>query len=326
MERGARGPEKFAVGGFAFALKHLAAAAGGIAPSRDGRQAELQPGVVRGERRTEFQAGHRDHAEAAPLRVARLHDRVHQLQRGGRAFAPHHARIAVAEERFAGGGQLDDDRERGEDLVGGEPRDDAGNAEFHEVFADGGPRDGVHMAGVQERVRAAFQRLVRVRHGLVRAEDREVREPFGGGFLHRQACRRDRRLESDRQEHDLLVRVFPCEVDRVQRRIDGLHRRALGTRPREAHFRAGHADQVAERADDRAVFEREHHGLVNVPGGRHADRASGAGDELDLRRQDAADAETEDLVGVGAADLHDAEFAPVVGLDDLFSRFHQATP
>ena len=66
--------------------------------------------------------------------------------------------------------------------------------------------------------------------------------------------------------------------------------------------------------------------LVDVPGGRHAHRASGAGDKFDLRWQDAADAQAEYFVRMGAAYLHDPELAPAVGFDDPLSRFHQATP
>ena len=47
------------------------------------------------------------------------------------------------------------------------------------------------------------------------------------------------------------------------------------------------------------------------------EKTAGAGNELDGRRKEGADAQTEDLVGMCAADFHDPKLRAVVGLDDF---------
>ncbi len=173
------------------------------------------------------------------------------------------------------------------------------------------------MARVQERVRRTLQGEVRVVHRLVGGKQREVRKPLLLRFAHRDTGGRSGGLKTDRQEYDLLVRVGFGVVDGVDRGVDHVDLRALRPCARQGHVRAGDFDQIAKGTQGAALFQREPDRLVDVPHRSDAHGAAGARDEPDVLRQHVADAEPEDVVGMRAADFHDADGRPVIVLDDL---------
>ena len=173
------------------------------------------------------------------------------------------------------------------------------------------------MARVQERVRRTLQGEVRVVHRLVGSEEGEVGKALLLRFAHRDTGGRRGGLETDRQEHDLLVRVGLRILDGVDGRVDHVDLRTLRSCARQGHLRARDFDQIAKGAQGAALFQREPDRLVDVPHRSDAHGAAGARDELYVLRQQVADAEPEDVVSMGAADLHDADRRPVIVLNDL---------
>ena len=103
-------------------------------------------------------------------------------------------------------------------------------------------------------------------------------------------------------------------------RINDFNVSALTPGVGQAHRRAGNADQVAKGADGNALFKGQPQGLVDITDGRNADRAARSGNDVDLFRQDLADAEAKDFVGMRPADFHNADFRPVVILNDIQGR------
>ncbi len=170
-------------------------------------------------------------------------------------------------------------------------------------------RDRAHVARGQQpvdaRVLAAEQGLERGGHQHVRDQHREVREALGFRAVHCHGVGRCRRLEADREEHDLALGALARESERVERRVDDAHVPAARLHLEQVVARAGHAQHVAEGAErdvgsrgdrDRAVDELER---------RHAHRAARAVDELHRVGQQLVHPELEDRVGLAAAHLHE---------------------
>ena len=57
-------------------------------------------------------------------------------------------------------------------------------------------------------------------------------------------------LKADGEEDDLLVRIRGGDPQAIERRIDDAHVAALGLHLKQIAIRAGHAQHVAERAED----------------------------------------------------------------------------
>gem|GEM_PF-4539059 len=106
-------------------------------------------------------------------------------------------------------------------------------------------------------------------------------------------------------------------VDGVDGRVDHVDLRPFGAGAGEGHLRARDLDEVAEGAECTAFLQREPDRLVDVPHRGDTHGTAGSGDEPDVFREQVADAESEDVVGMRAADLHDADRRPVIVLYDL---------
>ena len=113
------------------------------------------------------------------------------------------------------------------------------------------------------------------------------------------------------------------EVQRVERRVDDAHVAALGFGVEQALRRAGHAQHVAERAEDHFRAARDGDGFVDQLNGGYADGAAGTVHQLDFARQQVFQAALDDGVGLAAADFHDrpraGDFLPD-GLRELLGR------
>ena len=133
----------------------------------------------------------------------------------------------------------------------------------------------------------------------------EVRDALGLRALERQRGRRRRRLEADREEDDLAVGVLPwrsaarraASRPSARRRPAALASSSVPSRARDAHH-------VAEAGEDHAGLVGDRDPVVDAAHRDHADRAAGAVDELDVRRQQVVDPVLVDRVRVAAADLH----------------------
>ena len=106
----------------------------------------------------------------------------------------------------------------------------------------------------------------------------------------------------------------------IERRIDDFYMGPFATGVGQAHRTAGNADEVAESADSDAFFQGQPDGLVHITDRGDADWASRTGNNIDLGRQDLADALAENFMCMGPADFHNADFRPVITADDIQSR------
>ena len=176
------------------------------------------------------------------------------------------------------------------------------------------------MAGIEEGIGAVFHRFIGHGHGLIGREQGEIRHPVGDGLFDGQARRRCRRFKADGQEDDVFIRVRLGIVVGIEGRIDDFHMSPLTAGVSQAHRTAGDADEVTKGADGDAFFQSQPDSLVDIADRRDADRAARSGNDVDLGRQDLADALSEDFMGVGPADFHDADFRPVITADDIQGR------
>ena len=95
---------------------------------------------------------------------------------------------------------------------------------------------------------------------------------------------RGRGLKADGEEDDLAVRIGRRQVDGVERRIDDADVAALRFELQQIAVRAGHAQHVAEGAEDDAGPGGDGMGPVDHFQRRDAHRAAGAVHQLEPRR------------------------------------------
>ena len=145
----------------------------------------------------------------------------------------------------------------------------------------------------------------RRRHQHVRNQHREVFQPHLGRLGDRHRIGRGGGLEADGEKHDLAIGMLPGERHRVHRRVDHPHVAPFRLDREQILPRAGHAEHVAERAENHLRPAGDGHGLVENLDRRDADRAAGAVDHRDLARQHFIEREADDRVRLPAANLHD---------------------
>ena len=116
-------------------------------------------------------------------------------------------------------------------------------------------------------------------------------------------------------------RILLCQGHRVQRRVDDPHVAAFRLDVEQALRRTGHAQHVAERAEDHVRPLGDGHGLVDHLDGRDAHRAAGAVDESDFARQQVIEAALDDGVRLAAADFHDRPRARDLWESSIFRLF-----
>ena len=160
-----------AVTGLAFALQYFAAAAGRIAPALHRRESEFLPGIKRGIFFPELHAGFRDHSQSAPLRVAGLHNGIHQFHTGRTSLFGNDAGIAVFKERFPFLRFGDCHRQSGKQFSSRESGNDTTDPFLLcHILAQLRSDNRVYMARVKEHIGTVLQCQVRFRHGLVGSE------------------------------------------------------------------------------------------------------------------------------------------------------------
>ena len=314
-------PEDSAVGRGAFALEHVAAAAGRVLPALYALNGKLYPGVKVSPLGAELYAGILQDPDASPSGVAGLHHFLHQPLGGGGSFFRHHPGIAVDEEGLTLLGFGHADRQGGQDLLSRKAGHDPGYALCQHVRAVLCAGDGVDMAGIEIEVRRVLHGLIGGGHGLVGGQDRKVLKAFLLCLLHGQAGGGSGGLKAHRQETYLGIGMLCGIVHGIHGGIDHLYRGSPGPGSCQAHPGSRHPDQVPEGADGHALFQCQIYSFVDKVHRRYAYGAAGAGDQLQIGGKKAPDAQAEDLVGVGPADLHDPDLFPAVVLQDLSCAF-----
>ena len=170
------------------------------------------------------------------------------------------------------------------------------------------PHHRAHVPGREERLHPAHRRghdrLDRRWHADVADQQAEVLDAELLGLVDRHRVGRRGGLEADAEEDHLLVGVVPREVERVERRVDDAHVAAGALDPEQVLLAAGHAQHVAERAEDHVGPRRDLQRLVDDLERGDADRAAGSVDQLDAVGQQLVEAVPDDRVGLAAADLH----------------------
>ena len=284
----------------------------------------------------------RDEAEAAPLEVgSQLHRLADRLRRHHVAVPRNHARVLVLHlgtalrqlhHEHVDGLQdvqrLESGHHHGLAVVTGD-----------ELVRPAADHRG-HMPRPDETVEPQIRR---VQDGLDRrddrhviAEHREVLQPLRRGADHRHRGGRRGGLEPDRHEHDLLVRVLPGDLQRVQRRVHHPDIGALGVGVEEGAAAARYPHHVAERGHDHVRLRGQVDRVVHPPHRDHADRAAGAVHQGDRLGQVVLEAVLVDRVGVPAAHLHQLVLAArlaqrrdlrgqrvgLVGITEFVDEFH----
>ena len=154
------------------------------------------------------------------------------------------------------------------------------------------------------------------RGGLVEGEHAVVGKALG---LRRQKGRRHPRgggLEPNAQKDHLFLRMFLGVLYRVQGGVHDAHLGAGCRRFLERGLSSGDAHHVAKGGQHHFGELGEGDGLVHIPLGGHANRASGAGKQAQVGRHQLPDAELHDGVGVAPAKLHKGQRAlPGQGVD-----------
>src|SRR5690606_22009395 len=135
------------------------------------------------------------------------------------------------------------------------------------------------------------------------------------GLVHRHGVGRGCGLEADAEEDHLPVRVLLGDAQRVQRGVDDAYVAALAAHLEQVPSGAGHAEHVAEGAEDHVGSGGDLQGLVDDLQRGHAHRAAGSVDQLDAFGEKLVDAVPDDGVRLPAAHLHQRPRPGHRGLD-----------
>ena len=157
-----------------------------------------------------------------------------------------------------------------------------------------------------------------LRHRLQIGQKTDIRNLLFYDLIDQQRISRRRRFKSDSREHELRLRMFSGQRNRIVRRIDHMHFRAPSLRTAERLFASRNPDQIPERHDLRSFRTGEIDQPVHVRGRGDADRAPRPGDQVNPPGNDRFDSGFRDSRRVASADLHDIHFRPVVFFQILF--------
>ena len=150
-------------------------------------------------------------------------------------------------------------------------------------------------------------RLDRRNDGDVIAEQREIPHALLPRLDDRHGGTRHRGLETQAEEYNLPIRMLPRDRQRIERRVDHAHIRAVGLGLQQALARSRHPHRVAERGEDHLRPFGQCHAVINAPHRQHADRAARPVHEFHLVRQHLLNAVAKYGVRVPAANFHDLQ-------------------
>ena len=158
-------------------------------------------------------------------------------------------------------------------------------------------------------------------HHLQRGEKAQILNALLQRFLHQKGINRRCGLKANRRKNVSMIRVRFCKPQRVHRGIDHPHAASLSARLTQADSASGDAEHIAEGHDAVLRIHSQLDQTVNISAHRHADRAAGAGYQLDGGRQHGRNPVSVNFRRVGAAHLHEAERLSVIALE-ILKDFH----
>ena len=121
--------------------------------------------------------------------------------------------------------------------------------------------------------------------GDVIAEDRKILDAFRFRAHQRERGRGRGGLESDGEEHHVLVGILLRQLESIGRRVNDAHIHAASFVFKRAAVRAGHAHHVTEGGEDHVGILRDGKAVVDSSHRQNADRAAGAVNQLNVRRE-----------------------------------------
>ena len=235
----------------------------------------------------------------------------------------HDPRVLVLHLAAAGGELAQDHLDRLEDVERLEAGDHhrlavVGGDELERPRADHRRHVPRPHEAVEAQVGRLQQRPQRRHDQHVVAHAREVAQALRLRALQRERGGGGRRLEADREEHHLAVRVLAGDAQGVERRVDHPHVGALGLRLEQRPVGPGDAHHVAEAGEDHARLAGDRDAVVHPPHGDDADGTPRAVHQLDVGGQQVVDPVLVDGVRVPAAHLHHLVVAARLdGAEDL---------
>ena len=179
------------------------------------------------------------------------------------------------------------------------------------------------MAGTEEaadlEVRAPDQSPQGGFRPLEQAEYREVFQSPVPCLPDRNGGTRRGGLKAHPQENHFPVRFLRRDVQAVHGGVYHAHVGPQGLPALEivSLNAARHPQQIAISGQNHVGILAQPQNLIHHTGRGHTHGTAGAGDQVDLGRQQLAQAGLGDGHGVGAADLHDVQLGQVQGLDGL---------
>lgn len=254
MFRGACFAEERAVRGRAGAAQDVAATAGRICFSVLWGNFVNETGIIGAIFLLQGKATVFQNANASPFSIDRFKIRCEQFTRSRTAFFRDDAGVGIDEKRLARLGFFDNGGEGSQEFGGGEAGDGAADATLSESTRDAGTSDGADVAGVEVSIASICHGEVGRVHGLVRGQEREIREALRDGLLDGEAGGWCRSLEADGEECDSFVWMLGGIGHGIEGGVDNLDVCAVAADGSETALRARDAQKVAERAERDAVL------------------------------------------------------------------------
>ena len=220
-------------------------------------------------------------------------------------------RVGIDHFRLAMFEQAQDIQDAQQDVGGFEAGDGDGPVQFARKGAIGGrAHDGANMAGGEEGVRRGCEigadGAEDGRHEELRHKQADISQAALLGLVGQHGVGGRRGLEADGEMDDLLVRILFRKFERLEGRGDHTDIGAVGLGGIKIALRGGgHAEQIAEGANDGVRAPGNGNGVVEVGGGRDAYGAARAVQKLHMGRQERIECVAQDGVGLAAADFHD---------------------
>ena len=165
-------------------------------------------------------------------------------------------------------------------------------------------------------------------YGFQGCHQTNIPDSFLYSLLHHQRIGRSGSFKADRGYHPRYIRVSFRFFNRFKRRVHQLHFRAFSLHVGKASFCSRHLHHIAKSQQYMIFLHRIADALIDIGRRRNAYRASRSGNQRDFRRNQAADSIFENAACMGAADFHQLDGGPVIGLQiiDYILNIHLFMP
>src|SRR5580700_1215221 len=156
-----------------------------------------------------------------------------------------------------------------------------------------------HIGRIQNRPDSGDNRNVITKH-------RKIAYAFRFCSQDSECSRRGGRLEADREEHDMLVRIGSGKLERIRRRINNPYVSTACLMFERTSVRARDAHHIAEGGENDVGILRHRHPIIDPAHGQYAHRATRPVNQFNVVRQNVLQPEPIDRVRMSAAHLHQA--------------------